>query len=166
MNTFIIVLIIAIAFVISPMLKILPTPREKEQMKLRNKARELGMQVQLARIPTAAKTKEQSVLPNGAAYRLPREREQKKLLKTHTTYLLERDSTAQHNWQWFNPKLQAQNEQSTLYDILNSLNDDIQVFESTPNDTSVYWREKGSVEDVEFIASQLRAIQQTEAKGS
>lgn len=154
--------IVVIALLISPMLRILPSKREKQQMNLRKKAMSLGMQVQLATLPTPRGAPPSDPRP-GAAYRLNRGSDQREGFRNHITYIIGRSEGSTENWEWYNPVLQPdKNTVDKRLASLKNLPGNASIVESTPTTSAVYWQENGTDQDVEEIYKTLLALQQCE----
>ena len=154
--------IIVIALLISPVLRVLPSPQEKKQMKLRNKAMSLGMQVQLATLPTPRAALRSDPVP-AAAYRLNRSSDQREPFRRHITYIIGRSKENAEHWQWYNPVLMpntkiAEQRISSLKDLPKT----VSIVESTPTTSAVYWLEEGTDQDVELIHKSLLSLQACE----
>lgn len=151
--------IIVIALLISPVLRILPSPREKQQMNLRKKAMSLGMQVQLAALPTPRGALPSDPVP-AAAYRLNRGSEQREIFRRHITYIIGRSKDNAEHWEWYNPVLMPDIKTADQrIASLKGLPKTVSIVESTPTTSAVYWLEEGTDQDVELIHKTLLALQ-------
>jgi hypothetical protein len=161
MNSAIWVFIIVAALLVSPVLRLLPTAREKQQMKLRQQALALGMKIQLTIIPSP-----RGVIPKeskGVVYRLPRASDAQALFQKHTTYQIGRIDGSPQQWHWYNPVLEpAKDTAEKIIAAISKLPEDVCVIESNPLETAAYWTENGTIEDVRTIYEQLSALQQCE----
>ncbi len=157
---------IAILLVISPLVSLLPSPRQKQKMVFRQRAIALGMQVQLASIPTARHNHAKENPLNGIAYRLPRNPQQLKELRNHTTNVAAKVSSTNNEWLWFNEKSRpGEPMASQLLQCFQEMPSDVAAIELSRTASSIYWREKGTVEDVDQILKLLKNIQSIEMQG-
>jgi len=171
-----------LAMIIAPLLNFLPTARQKHQIKLRDKALALGMQVQLATIPVAQSqelTKANAYLlrnkkpvNNGVAYRLRRSEKALIAFKHQAAVRVGRTANArasntvgatdQYSWFWFNQRQQPEKQIETLLACFDKFPEDVQVIESSAIATMVYWQENADIEAVETIQTQLQVLQEIE----
>ncbi|MEH6471832.1 MAG: hypothetical protein V7752_11325 [Halopseudomonas sp.] len=161
MNWVIIVLILLA--IIGSMMWMMPSPRQRVQALLRQRAMRLGFQVQIVRIllPRAlgeAMADERDCV----AYRLPRT-QKRSGSKPVPWQIFQLTSHANvglpEGWSW--SKGEDQLEQSTLgliAELIQSLPEDVYGIESTPVSVSVYWEERGTPETVELIQQQLNRL--------
>lgn len=142
---------VALLFVIVPIIAVLPSARQKTQMKMRTAAREVGVQVELTTIddPNPDQDKYTShigkKLPtrlNVAAYRLQRKREQDWRQLPEVNWSLYRD--LEKSWHWrsppadeMHPELVAWLDNSTA-----QLPEDVEQVEENRYTITVYWHER------------------------
>lgn len=179
-------ILLVLCLLIVPMLKILPTREEKNQMALRNRARELGLMVQMVKLPEQDQA-DHSALPNGACYSLARDRNsvpgqhwqayqlfrqpsQRYLYAKRFAHAAEHDqdisqinhtalADAQDDWCELSDELPHKGENRTrLQSLLLQLPADVSAVESSEQRCAVFWREHGSEADVEQIRQLLQQL--------
>ena len=160
---FILILVISVAFVLSPMLKMLPSAREKEQMKLRRKAMSLGMQVKLCVVPYLKKTIEKIYRPDGIAYRLMRERDQMKKFQHKKTRQWVR-KTGDNDWYQLQDRGHTHIDCCEITELLTPLTPACTAYESAADSCAIFWQEKGTEQDVENIYQTIQNIQKLESR--
>lgn len=166
-----VVIALILLAIVGSMMWMMPSPRQRVQALLRQKAMRSGFQVQIARIllPRAlgeAVADERDCV----AYRLPRlsagkdDRASRNVaaalipwqifqLQTHATDGLPA------GWSWSKGEAQLNAEALTLIaELVEALPDDVYGLESTPVSVSVYWEERGTPETVELIQQLLNRL--------
>ncbi|MEH6651287.1 MAG: hypothetical protein V7707_14770 [Motiliproteus sp.] len=168
MNWFIIVLILLAIF--GSMMWMMPSPRQRAQAILRQKAMRSGFQVQITRIllPRAlgeALADERDCV----AYRIPRLNSTKKSSGARASNVLvpwqifrlqsHANEGLPSDWSWSKGEGQLEPTALTLIaELIETLPDDVYGLESTPVNASVYWEEHGTPEAVELIQQQLTRL--------
>lgn len=146
------IIIIIVAFVLGPVFWIMPSPAAKRQMRLRERAMALGLQVKLCDLPQTrlAKVRKESPI-KGVVYRLPRSREKKSATDIYQLVLRNDDVAQTQNEVQQRATATAQ----LLTQGLDSLPEGVTALEYGPSGLGLYWREKGGVEVVEAMHQQL-----------
>jgi len=146
------IILILIAVVVGPIFGLMPSSKQKRQMKLRDKALELGFHVKICHLPQVHRAKvrkEDSV--EGVAYRLPRNKPNRKGVSEDSGLQVlclrdgaEQDIPKSHNAYFL-----------CLQEALAALPSDVVALEMTALWYGIYWSEHGSVEDVLIFKNQL-----------
>ncbi len=159
------IIVLAITFIIGSMMWVLPSPRERHQMKLRQKAFRAGLRVQITKFNF--KNIQEPI--NCIAYSLPFSREKK----------------PQKTWEYYNKAIKHEDNHSIWQSEINQLNyanneplnnielqylDDILV--KLPKDwlavtqqldsVVLYWQERGDEESVTQIVEILQTLHNME----
>lgn len=157
MTIFIIVL--AVILVLGSALWVLPSPREKSQMAMRREAMSKGLLVKLTKVKDLEQPGEKL---HCIAYRLARKREQG--LKAQA-WMLYRHAEGDDKLQipgWIydlsEGKHRFENVQSVL-ELLTALPADVIAVQATGAALSVYWKERGEIENVTTILDVLNGFQ-------
>lgn len=149
------IILILIAVVVGPIFGLMPSSKQKRQVKLRDKAMELGFHVKICQLPQlhrAQVRKEDSV--EGVAYRLPRNTKNRneRAVGSDQQLLCLRDGSEQDQPKSPNPLY------TCLAETLEELPSDVVAVELTPLWYGVYWQERGTEEDVAIIKSQFEIL--------
>ncbi|MFG1489743.1 hypothetical protein ABMA58_10890 [Oceanospirillum sp. HFRX-1_2] len=162
MSTWLIVVLI-FAAVLSPIAWIVPSKRQRYQMHLRKLALHAGIKVRLESFELlGTKT-------NAIAYRVMRDAEDKKsahrfrlgncarLDKEEIEY---RGDEFISGWVWLEPAtpVLSVEQQERLKSLLQVLPQDTLIFESGTAALTLWWRENGTPEQVEALATQLAEL--------
>ncbi|WP_086482059.1 hypothetical protein [Oceanospirillum sanctuarii] len=162
MSTWLIVVLI-FAAVLSPIAWILPSKRQRYQMHLRQVALYAGIKVRLEQFELLG-TK-----INAVAYRIMRDPEEKqsahrfrlghgpRLDKEELEY---RGDEFIPGWVWLEPATPALSEEQEerLKALLQVLPQDTMIFESGTATMTLWWRENGTPEQVEALATQMTEL--------
>lgn len=146
-----VIVAIVIALVLSPIFWVMPSPRQKRQMLLRQRAMALGLQVKVCDLPQNHRAKVRKERPEqGVVYRLPWR-------------------SPDANGESFN-YLSLRNEQladtppaavkELMLTALEAMAEPVVALEFNGSGLAVYWRENGSVELVEQIVEHLKSLRQ------
>ncbi|MBD2858525.1 hypothetical protein IB286_05835 [Spongiibacter sp. KMU-158] len=144
--------IAVIAFMLAPLVWIIPTPRQAKQARLRERARQLGLQVQMLAQPQTRRQKvRKEAEEQGVCYSLP---------------LVKRNSTAPWRY-WFSEAAAAEDDAPALPQELLAIIEAQQAFwpkdalqlEFTGQALRLYWLERGlELGSVEQLAVALKNI--------
>jgi hypothetical protein len=149
------IILILIAVVVGPIFGLMPSSKQKRQMKLRDKAMGLGFQVKICQLPQLhrAKIRKEDTV-EGVAYRFPRNTKNQagRAVVSEQQILCLRDGTDQDKPKNPSPFYRC------LEEALDVLPSDIVAVELTPLWYGVYWNERGSEEDILIIKSQLEML--------
>ena len=171
------IIAIALLFVIAPIFAILPSGRQKEQMKLRRSAMSKGISVELTRIQDPNPHQDKYLSNTGkpldpvlsiAAYRKGRPRPKQWRISPRIDWTLENDeirSTDLHsselpgNWHWVpsKPSDLSDDFESFLKQELESLPADLVKIDDKNYFLSVYWHESSGDEGLAAIVRFLDA---------
>ncbi len=164
-----VVIALILLAIVGSMMWMMPSPRQRVQALLRQKAMRLGFQVQIARIllPRAlgeAVADERDCV----AYRIPRlsaasaqSRNPSKQSIPWQIFQLQSYATdgLPAGWSWSKGEGQLQNDALQLItELIAALPEDVYGLESTPVSVSVYWEERGTPETVEQIQQLLNRL--------
>ncbi|WP_136679482.1 hypothetical protein [Neptunomonas sp. XY-337] len=163
METFIIVFVVL--SLIGSAMWMMPTRREKEQAKLRMKARQEGFQVQLVRL-TAPRAQgeldeETRTVPG---YRLLRTNIERRLAEELPAWQVFRVTSIANeglpsDWSWKLGERVLDTEQlAVLEQVLSGLPRDVVALESTPIQVTAFWREDSGDESLDKIKVQLNRL--------
>ncbi|WP_461482504.1 hypothetical protein [Porticoccus sp.] len=155
-------IVLVLAIIISPMLWLRQTPRQKLVTAMRQQAARAGIQVKLAR-PADAREGEGRLeyvryslpwLPKTASSPLPR---MEKWMLVHQTR--RGDPSPWGDWQWLgreaNPVIN-----DAIGAALQGLPPSVSALEASAAGLSIYWQERGELADIEAITSQLTALRE------
>ena len=171
-----IIIIGVLLLAIGPIFWVLPTATQRREMKLRNRAMQSGLVVQLFQLPDPDAPAIERVTPSGRmrevkraciAYRLP-------LRGIHSEHPLpgwriDRMRLAENssedlpsNWKWFGERPAAPSDYfDRVIDVLAKVPADTLAVEAAGGDAvSIYWRERGDVENVDRVAELLRDLEE------
>ncbi len=162
MSTWLIVVLI-FAAVLSPIAWILPSRRQRYQMHLRQVALYAGIKVRLEQFELSG-TK-----INGVAYRIMRDPDDKQ--SAHRFRLghcsrLDKEELVYHGdefvpgWVWLAPATPplSDEQEERLKALLPELPEDTLILESGTATMTLWWRENGTPEQVEALATQLTEL--------
>lgn len=154
---FYLIVALIIGLVISPVLYLKPSPRQKQQMQLRQKAMELGLQVKLSPLPGSDSVKKQRTNTNMMSYRLMRSSNDVKSLSHH--YQAGRSLTDHSDWVFYQTKNKAPVMLGeAVLPLFSSLPESVVAIESMQGFVAVYWGETGGEEQLNMIVDTLKAI--------
>ncbi len=160
-----VIIVLLLLSIVGSMMWMMPSPRQRVQALLRQKAMRQGIQVQMARVLFPREIGE--AVPDEQtciAYRLPRtlaDRREKTATIPWHIFRLNSHATEglPEGWCW--SKGEGYLEERTLQqiaEVIESMPDDCYSIESTPVAVSMYWYEKGTPETVEDIYKVLRGM--------
>jgi len=149
---------------VGSMMWVMPSKRQRQQMDLRARARQLGFQVQLSRI-TAPRAEGESEPEqyNVAGYRLLRIGEDGKKVKTEPWQVFRvrsvRNEGLPQDWSWsFGERLLSEDKLDLLQTLLNALPAGVSSVESTPLYVTFYWDERAEASELEGLKAQLQQL--------
>ncbi len=159
-----IIIVIMMSF-IGSMMWMMPSPRERFQAKLRLHARSLGYNVQLARLttPRAAGEVEPEII-TVPAYRLMRSNMDRKESEALVPWQVHRVTSIASDglpdgWSWAQGEnLLDESQLAQIAEVLAVLPEGAVALESTPVQVSVYWHERGDMETLDLLKTQLQRI--------
>ena len=155
----IVIIVLAVILVLGSALWVLPSPREKNQMVMRREAMSKGLQVKLTKVKDLDEPGEEL---HCIAYRLARKREHG--LKAQAWMLYRRaegDDELQipgWNYELSEGKHRFKNVQE-ISELLAALPADVIAVQATGAALSVYWNERGEIDDVASILDVLSGFQ-------
>lgn len=154
-----VIIAMAIILILGSMLWVLPSPKERRQMKLRQLAMGNGLNVHLARIKDISSP---GKMLNCVAYRLPKGSYKSynpswKLFRTTEEWRMDIKG-----WS-FDKTVEKEKlpDIETIEDCVTRLPDDCVVVESNKHSVSIYWSERGdenAVAGIEEVLKKLRAL--------
>ena len=148
--TYLIVFLV-MALVISPVFWMMPSPRQKRQMALRQRAMSLGLSVQICDLPQTHRARVRQEAPErGVNYLLPWRR--KGVKAGAFKYLAVRELES------LSDETGAAEVDQLLSKTLAGLPNEVLALEYTSSGVAIYWREKGGAELVDFLHQQLEAL--------
>ncbi len=146
------IIFLVIALIIPPIMALKPNPTQNRQKRLRERAREQGLLVQLVGLPqTHRQAVRREETANGVMYRLPWRHPVGK--RRQFEFLLDRRETEP---QRIPPAILE-----PLQKTLTALPETVVAVAFSHQGVAVYWREAGDESSVDHIAEQLRVLQQT-----
>ena len=159
----IVIIVLAVILVLGSALWVLPSPREKSQMAMRREAMLKGLQVKLTKVKDLEYPGEEL---HCIAYRLARKREQGLKAQAWMVYRDKEGGEKGHeefripgwNYDLSEGKHRFKNV-SEISALLTALPVDVIAVQSTGAALSVYWNERGELEDVTTILDVLGGFQ-------
>jgi hypothetical protein len=159
------IIILVMASLLSSVMWVMPSPRQRHQGRLRLKARQLGIQVQLVRVSFPRATGEiEGEDRTLAAYRFARtnlDRDERsgwrcwEVLRVET---LNNTGLPEH-WSWGKEVAALQPaEYKQLSAVLQQLPQGVQGVESTPLNLTLYWNERGDEAMLDRLAVLIRPL--------
>lgn len=144
------IIFIVVVFVLTSVMALKPGKKQIMQQQLRERARQLGLQVKVGRLPQTHRQQVRREDPRlGVVYRLLWRHPE--IENEHFEYLLQRRETE------LQPMPAAV--QEPLQQCLTNLPDYVEAIEFNNQGVGVYWLERGNVVGVEDIADQLGKLQ-------
>ena len=150
---------LAVLFILVPILAVLPSPRQREQMAMRNAARAAGVLVELTSIDDPNPKQDKYISPTGrplppklqlAAYRKQRKRQSDWRQLPRVDWCLQRKLEAGWVWQGEVSDDLSSDFKAWLESLVETLPVDVHQVEEVGYMVSVYWHEKAkeTVDDV------------------
>ncbi|MDF2182916.1 hypothetical protein [Neptuniibacter sp. CAU 1671] len=159
------IIILIMMSLIGSMMWVMPTPRQKYQAKLRLQAKKIGFRVQLERVTLPrAKGEMEPETTTVTAYRLIRNRRDKKLAQAHIPWTVYRISAVAdlglpQGWSWgLGEKTLSEPQLDMLTEIIEAMPDDVLAIESSPVEVGVFWSEEGGEAMLDLIKTQLERL--------
>ncbi len=153
---------LVLAIILSPLLSLRPSPRQKLVASLRQCASRNGLQVRLSRQPGA---RDDDNRLECVCYRLPWPKDSEpSSLRRAEQWLLVRsehrgDPSAWQGWRWLTLQPAAEIVQG-VDGLVSRLIEDVVGLEANRDGLSIYWQEHGSTTDVEHFVHGLNALQE------
>ena len=153
------IIVCAIILILGSSLWILPSPRQRAQMKLRREAMMKGLQVKLTKVKDLEYPGEEV---HCIAYRLPR---QPKSVAKNKTWMLYRHSESNDELRipgWLYDRhagLYRFDDVQAVLTLLAQLPEDVIAVEGSIGTLSVYWNEQGDSDDLVTIMRVLTELQ-------
>ncbi len=142
-------IVFVLALALAPIFALMPSKRQKLQMELRDRARQIGLQVLVCDIPqTRRQQVRQQRTEQGVVYR--RLWEHSEMLKKQFQYIRVRGDD--------NPEPMPSEIKVQLEQLLFNLPDSVRAVDCATVGLGVYWKEEGSQDDVSMIKEQLDAV--------
>lgn len=158
---FYVIVALIIGLVISPVLYLKPSPRQKQQMRLRTKAIELGLQVKLSPLPGSDAIKKERAQSSMMSYRFMRPRSDATVLTHH--YQAGRSITDDSDWVFYQNQTKAPVMLGeAVLPLLSRFPDGVIAVESMQGFVAAYWDEAGGEERLETIFDTLKVIHEAE----
>ena len=173
-------IIFILALIIGPILVLIPSTRQKEQIAFRNEAKSRGISVELCTIEDPNPDPDSYLSATGKrldpvikciAYRISRKRPLHwrrvariswKLVQTQDARLADLPA----GWKWHEPSNElAEVLRQALARELNRLPDDVIAVDESNYFVSVYWREKGGSDALEGVCSFLEQLALVDSEG-
>ena len=151
------IVLLAICLFVGSALWVLPSPKEKRQMRLRRQAMSKGIQVQLSQL---ADPKNPMEKVHCVAYRLPLNSNRSAI----PSWLLYQPDMSHRShiqgWSFADHGIQPDERLvAKLSPLIDKLPTDTLAIERTPVSVGLYWRERGEAQDVDLIHQALIALQ-------
>ena len=155
----ILVIVLAIVLIMGSALWVLPSPRQRQQMAMRRAAMTKGLQVKLTKVKDLEYPGEETAC---IAYRLPRQRVNDSKAKTWMLYRHSEADSERHIPGWVYDRDGGRHRFSdgeSIAKVLADLPKDVIAVQATAGAVSIYWNERGEMEDVETILRVLGELQ-------
>lgn len=160
MNWMLIVLVLLA--IVGSMMWMMPSPRQRAQAILRQKAMREGFQVQIARILLPRALGQMTADERDCvAYRLPRLGDAPATTEPWQIFNLQSHANVglPDNWSWNRGEERLSESALELINrLIDQLPDDVYGIESTPVSVSVFWEERGTPETVTELKQQLQQL--------
>lgn len=159
------IIALILASLIGSMMWVMPSPRQRYQAQLRMRARQLGIQVQLARVELPrARGEMDAETVSVPAYRFIRqnlersERDRWLPWAVHRMQTLDQEGLPK-GWSWLKGQGSlSDNAQAVLNELLEALPDDVVGVESTPLHLSLYWHERGEADRLDQLNERVQPL--------
>jgi hypothetical protein len=150
--SYLIILLVA-AMVVGPVFWIMPSPRQKRQVKLRQRAMSLGLQVKISDLPQTHRSQVRRESPiQGVLYRRLWDTKVEKLPELQLCL----KTDAGYEWTGSSDTLVR----SLFESVLSSADMKLLALEYSPAGVAGYWHEKGSEEAVDSIFATLDQLRE------
>ncbi len=170
-----IIIIGVLLLAIAPIFWVLPTSAQRRQTKLRNRAMQSGLVVQLVQLPDPDAPAIERVTPSGRqrevkraciAYRLPLRGiyAERPLPQWRIDRMRLAESSSEDlppNWKWLGERPDVGSEYvDRVIAVLTNVPADTVAVEAAGDAVSIYWRETGDIENVDRVAELLRDLEE------
>lgn len=146
------IIVVVMLLVLSPVFWMMPSPKEKRQMQLRQRAMSLGFQVKICDLPqTHVAVVRQEPAEQGVVYRLLWREKKRSADNFHHVIL-------RHQADEDKPKL-PEATSSLLLGTLALMPEQVVALEYASSGVALYWRERGGVEQVDQLHQQITTLQ-------
>jgi hypothetical protein len=146
------IIILVMLLVLSPVFWMMPSPKQKRQMQLRQRAMALGFQVKICDLPQTHVAMIRKEPPEqGVVYRLLWRDKKQNTDNFHYIILRDQGEEGQTDL----PTAIA----SLLLELLVSMPDQVVGLEYASSGVALYWRERGGVEQVDHLYQQIMSLQ-------
>lgn len=155
----ILVIVLAVVLIMGSALWVLPSPRQRQQMAMRRAAMTKGLQVKLTKVKDLEYPGEEVAC---IAYRLPRQRVNDPNAKEWMLYRHSEADPELHIPGWLYDRDGGRYRFANgdaISKILSELPKDVLAVQATAGAASIYWNERGEMEDVETILRVLGELQ-------
>lgn len=162
------IVLVVVMMLVGSLAWLMPSPRERKQMLLRQTALKLGLHTKIVDLPTVVdvqRAQPMHCIAYGLSRPIPIETNGWQVAREHRL-----DSNAglineelPTGWYWSLGDIPPMNTKQYLKEILPTLSNDILAVESTALNTIIYWKEHGGVEQVEQIATTLKKLTELES---
>lgn len=159
-----VIIVLVLLSIVGSMMWMMPSPRQRQQAKLRQAAISSGFRVQLVKVkaPRAigeAEAEERSML----AYRLPRHNFDKADRARHVPWQIFRlnshaNTGLPEGWCWGKGEKQVDQFLSAIIVLIEELPASVFAIDSSAGDLSVYWQESGNEKTVEEIKTAMSKL--------
>lgn len=157
-----IIVILVMAMLVGSLAWLLPSPRERKQMELRQVATKAGLKVKTTDLETVideSRGQAMHCIAYGLSRALPATTEPWQTARERSAgerSLANKDLPA--GWHWSLGVLPADTVRHYLQTILPTLSSDVLAIESNPISCIIYWREHGTIDDVKKIVTILKTL--------
>lgn len=150
-----VIAMLALALVVSPVVWMMPSPAQRRQARLRQRAMQLGLQVRVGELPQTHRQRvRREPARAGVSYRLP-VHDQRELFAGEYRLCRERAGGA---WVAEPERTLAPVLREALDAAMAAVPADVAAIELTPQGPALYWTERGDEPEVELLAAQLQAL--------
>jgi len=159
------IIAVAIALVLGPVMLMRPSQRQQRQLKLRNCATRMGLRVHMMPLPSLGAGSQQGPSSPCATYCLAWPPEQ-----ADTSGWLLLKGKMEHEihfhgvWVWATNQAAEEHWHPLLRAVLNAIPNGVLGLGNGPQGLSVYWNEVGDENDVKVLADLLKVLQQQRLK--
>lgn len=162
-----IIIILVAAMLVGSLAWILPSPRERQQMALRQYAAKLGLNIKIVDLATVideSRAEPTHCIAYGVSRAVPMESNGWQVAREHhgAEVGLAHDGLPT-GWYWSAGDVPSVIIKQYLKDTLPTLNNDILAVESTAFNCMIYWKEHGTSEQIEQIATVLKKLIELES---
>lgn len=154
----ILMLILAAALIIGPIMMLKPNPSQSRREQWRLQARDAGLRFRMQALPKLP-TDTDSTPPVPVYYLSPSESQvnSSEWMLMRTAY--EHEGNFYHDWDWQGEGRANQREQAILKEYLPRLSQGVRAISNGPKGTAIFWDEKGKENLVPLFTVLLRVLQ-------